>query len=75
MRGRKKMGSALGNPNQKDYVLLIELFETGKVVPGIDRCYSLSEVAEALQYLEKGHARGKIVVTVKHDNKTQCARY
>ena len=69
MMGSKKMGSALGKPNQKDLVFLIELFEAGKVVPVIDRRYTLSEVAEALRYLEEGHARGKVVITVKHNNK------
>ena len=41
-----------------------ELIEAGKVVPVIDRRYPLSEVAEALRYLEEGHARGKVVITV-----------
>jgi NADPH:quinone reductase-like Zn-dependent oxidoreductase len=70
MMGSKKLGSMYGNPNQKDYVLLIELFEAGKVVPVIDRCYPLGEVPEALRYLEEGHARGKIVITVEHNNNT-----
>ena len=41
-----------------------ELLEAGKVVPVIDRRYPLSETAEAIQYLEKGHAQGKVVVTM-----------
>jgi len=41
-----------------------ELLEAGKVVPVIDRCYPLSEVAEALGYLGEGHARGKVVITI-----------
>ena len=41
-----------------------ELLEAGKVVPVIDKCYPLSEAAEALRYLGSGHARGKIVITV-----------
>ena len=43
---------------------LKELIEAGKVTPVIDRTYPLSEVPEAIRYLEKGHARGKIVITV-----------
>ena len=47
-----------------------ELLEAGKVVPVIDRRYPLSEVAEAFRYLEAGHAKGKVVITVEHNNKT-----
>ena len=70
MTGSKKLGSMLGNPNQKDYVFLIELFEAGKVVPVIDRRYPLSEVPEALRYYGEGHAQGKVVITVEHNSKT-----
>jgi len=69
MTGSKKMGVVMPKPNQKDFVFLIELFEAGKVVPVIDRRYPLSEVPEALRYLEEGHARGKVVITVEHNNK------
>jgi NADPH:quinone reductase-like Zn-dependent oxidoreductase len=44
--------------------------QTGKVTPVIDRRYKLSEVPAALRYLEEGHARGKVVITVERDNKT-----
>ena len=67
MMGSKKLGSMYTNPNQKDYVSLIELFETGKVLPVIDRRYPLSEVPEALRYLEGGYPRGKVVITVEHN--------
>jgi len=50
--------------NKKDLLFLKELLESGKIVPVIDRAYPLSEVPEAISYLEKGHARGKVVVTV-----------
>jgi NADPH:quinone reductase-like Zn-dependent oxidoreductase len=69
MTGSKKMVNYVAKPNQKDLVYLSELFETGKVVPVIDRRYPLSEVPEALRYLEEGHARGKVVITVEHNNK------
>ena len=55
-------------PNPKDLPLLKELLETGKVVPVIDKRYSLSEVPEALRYFGEGHARGKIVITVEKMN-------
>ena len=67
MTGSKKMGSMYGNPNQKDFVFLIALFEAGKVVPVIDRCYQLDEVPEALRYLEEGNAQGKVVITVEQN--------
>jgi len=70
MTGSKKMGVVMPKPNPKDFVFLIELFEAGEVVPVIDRRYSLSEVPEALRYLEEGHARGKVVITVEKNNKT-----
>jgi NADPH:quinone reductase-like Zn-dependent oxidoreductase len=41
-----------------------DLIEAGKVTPVIDRTYPLSEAAEAMRYLEAGHARGKIVIRV-----------
>lgn len=47
-----------------------ELLEAGKVVPVIDRCYPLSEVAEAIRYLAEGHTRGKVIITVEPNNHT-----
>jgi len=69
MTGSKKMGNmGVAKPNQNDLVLIKELLESGKVKPVIDRCYPLSEVPEALRYLEEGHARGKVVITVAQNN-------
>ena len=69
MTGSKKMGNmGVAKPNQNDLVFMKELLETGKVKPVIDRCYPLSEVPEALRYLEEGHARGKVVITVAQNN-------
>jgi NADPH:quinone reductase-like Zn-dependent oxidoreductase len=66
MTGSKKKGIVMWKPNnQEDLAILEELFEAGKVVPIIDRRYPLSETAEALRYLEEGHARGKIVITME----------
>ena len=63
MAGGKKMGSLTAKSNQKDLIFIKELLEAGKVKPVIDRRYPLSEVAQALRYLEEGHARGKVVIT------------
>jgi NADPH:quinone reductase-like Zn-dependent oxidoreductase len=71
MRGGKKLGSGgVAQPNHEDFLYLKELLETGKVKPVIDRRYPLSKIVEALQYLEEGHARGKVVISVEHSNNT-----
>ena len=62
--GDKKMGSVSAKPSQKDLLILKELFEAGTIVSVIDRRYPLSEVPEAIRYLEEGHARGKVIITV-----------
>ncbi len=64
MIGSKKMSSMLQRANQEDLIFLKELLEEGKVKPIIDRCYKLSEVPEAFRYFEKGHAQGKVIITV-----------
>jgi 2-desacetyl-2-hydroxyethyl bacteriochlorophyllide A dehydrogenase len=62
--GNKKVGlMGTVQVNQQDLLFVKELLEAGKVVPVIDRRYPLSETAEAIRYLEEGHARGKVVIT------------
>jgi len=70
MTGSKKMGIPMKPNKREDLVFVKELIESGTVVPVIDRRYSLSEIAKALRYLEEGKHRGKIVITVEHNNKT-----
>src|SRR5918994_7529902 len=60
----QKLGTFVSSENHEDLVVLKELIEAGKVAPVIDRTYPLSEVPEAIRYLEEGHARGKVVITV-----------
>jgi len=62
--GKKKVRGSRTRLTQKDLVVLKELLESGKVVPVIDKCYPLSKGAEALRYVEAGHAKGKVVLTV-----------
>lgn len=50
--------------NQKDVMTLADLLQSGKIKPVIDRTYQLSQVSKALWYLQEGHARGKVVITV-----------
>ena len=59
----QKLVTFLARPSHEDLALLHELLATGKLKPVIDKCYSLNEVAEAIRYLEAGHARGKVVIT------------
>jgi NADPH:quinone reductase-like Zn-dependent oxidoreductase len=68
--GSKKTRFFIANINQQDLVFLKELLEAGKVVPVIDRRYPLSDAAEAIRYLEEGHAQGKVVISVKHSGDT-----
>jgi NADPH:quinone reductase-like Zn-dependent oxidoreductase len=51
--------------SQEDLALLAELVETGRVTPVIDRTYPLRDVEPALEYLEKGHAHGKVVISLE----------
>jgi NADPH:quinone reductase-like Zn-dependent oxidoreductase len=60
----KKMTSFVKKANQKDLLFIRDLLEEGKIRPVIDECYPLSKTAEAFRYFEKGHARGKVVVTI-----------
>jgi NADPH:quinone reductase-like Zn-dependent oxidoreductase len=69
----QKLVPFLARSNQEDLTVVSELMAAGKITPVIDRRYKLSEVAEALRYLEEGHARGKVVITVESDNKTAGA--
>jgi NADPH:quinone reductase-like Zn-dependent oxidoreductase len=66
----QKLVSVMAKPSKEDLTIMRELMATGKVTPVVDRCYSLSEVPEAIRYLEEKHARGKVVITLEHNNKT-----
>jgi len=66
----QKMGMMMAELNKEDLTILGDLMQSGKVKPVIDRTYPLSQIAEAMRYLEAGHARGKVIITVGQDNKT-----
>ena len=66
--GSQKMGNLLAKPNQADLGFVKELLEASKVIPVIERRYPLSEVPEAIRYLEEGRAKGKVVITVDQNN-------
>ena len=61
----QQMGMMLAELNQKDLTFLADLMESGKVTPVIDKRYKLSELPQAIEYLEQGHARGKVVITAE----------
>ncbi len=60
----QKLSGLTAKERQKDLEFLKELIQSGKVTPVIDRTYPLSEAPEAVRYLEEGHARGKVIITV-----------
>ena len=68
--GGKKLSILAVRANTKDLAFMTELVEAGKVVPVIDKHFPLSKVAEALLYLGEGHAKGKLVITGEHNNKS-----
>ena len=61
---RQKFVLFIARLNKEDLTILSELMKAGKVTPVIDKRYRLSEAAEAVRYLEEGHARGKVVITL-----------
>lgn len=63
----KKASSLVHKPNHQDLIFMKELLESGKVKPVIDRQYPLSELPDAMRYLESGQHRGKVVITVQKE--------
>ena len=61
----QKMGMMMADANGKDLTILADMMQSGKLKPVIDRTYKLNEVPAAIAYLEEGHARGKVVITVE----------
>jgi NADPH:quinone reductase-like Zn-dependent oxidoreductase len=66
--GGRKMTNLAMKPNKNDLTYIKELIEAGKVSPVIDKIFPLSEVAEALNYYGQGRSRGKVIITMDHDN-------
>lgn len=61
----QEFASFLTRPNQADLEFIGQLMQAGEVTPRIDRRYALAEVPDAIRYVEKGHARGKVLITVR----------
>jgi NADPH:quinone reductase-like Zn-dependent oxidoreductase len=70
----QKMGMMLAKASQDDLKYLAELMQAGKVTTVIDRTYPLSQIADAIRYLEHGHARGKVIITIapEDDRSPDC---
>ena len=62
--GRRKLRLLMAKLDGVDLALLAALLAAGKIVPVIDRRHPLRDVADAIRYLEAGHASGKVVITV-----------
>src|SRR5881398_1070961 len=60
----QQMGMMMADANHNDLTVLAEMMQSGKLKPVIDRTYKLDQVPDAIRYVEQGHARGKVVITV-----------
>jgi NADPH:quinone reductase-like Zn-dependent oxidoreductase len=71
MTSSNKVISVVASYRTEDLVFLKELVEAGKLKSVIDRCYPLEQIVEAHRYVEKGHKKGNVVITMEHNNKSQ----
>jgi len=61
----QQMGMMMADANHNDLTILADMMQSGKLKPVIDRTYKLEQVPDAIRYVEQGHAKGKVVITVE----------